>query len=53
MVFSVTRDQIEFVLSALSTTAGKDPVMDNFHRGYIQGMRDLLEIDFQGVNEDD
>lgn len=49
----LTRDQIERVMAALSMTAGQDSNMDNFHRGYIQGMRDLLDVDFQGVSEDD
>lgn len=50
---ALTRDQIERVMAALSMTAGQDSTMDNYHRGYIQGMRDILDIDYQGVQDDD
>jgi hypothetical protein len=46
MVFDEMRRRIALTLEGLGTDAGKDPLQDRYHSGYVQAYRDLLEIDF-------
>jgi hypothetical protein len=42
--FIQVKDQIEGMKDALSGSAGLDPTMDNFRRGYIAAMYNVLQF---------
>lgn len=51
-VFEDYRARIESHKDILSTIAGKDPITDRFHAGYIQAFRDALDVDVGELTND-
>lgn len=48
---SAIAEQVEATVELLSVKAGLDTNEDNFHRGYIQGLRDILATRLDDLQE--
>lgn len=47
--FVVLDERIQDTAGRLAETAGIDQILDRYRAGYIQGIRDVLGIDFDDV----
>ena len=44
-------NRMEQAREILTLSAGKDPIEDNFYRGFIQAHREILEVSYEDMEE--
>jgi hypothetical protein len=47
VVMDQLTNRVAFLKETLSEQAGKDPLTDRFHAGYIAGLKELLLIEYE------
>lgn len=47
--FEATRERVEEAKEMLAVSAGIDPTLDNFYRGFIKAYREIEEFTVEGT----